>query len=44
MGDKLDIYSIEVDGIKAIYDYSWADADHEQRQINFLTPGYNSYV
>ena len=44
MGDKLDIYCIEVDGIKAIYDYSWADADHEQRQINFLTPGYNSYV
>ena len=44
MSDKLDIYSIEVDGIKAVYDYSWADADYEQRQINYLMPGYKSHV
>ena len=44
MGDYLDIYSLEVDGVSAVYDYSWADADHEQRQISYLMPGYNSYV
>ena len=43
MSDYLDIYSLEVDGVKAIYDYSWSDADHEQRQIQFLMPGYNSH-
>jgi hypothetical protein len=44
MSDKLDIYSIEIDNVKAVYDYSWSDEDHEQRQIQFLMPGYNSYV
>jgi hypothetical protein len=44
MSDNLDIYSIDVDGAKAVYDYSWADEDYEQRQINYLLPGYNSYV
>ena len=43
MSDKLDIYSIEIDDVKAIYDYSWADEDYEQRQINYLMPGYNSH-
>lgn len=44
MGMYLDIYSLEVDGVKAVYDYSWADSDHEERQMQFLMPGYNSYV
>jgi hypothetical protein len=44
MSSMLDIYSIEVDGIKAVYDYSWADDDAEQRQINYLMPGYKRYV
>jgi len=44
VSDKLDIYSIEVDGVKSVYDYSWADEDYEQRQINYLMPGYNSHV
>ena len=44
MSSMLDIYSIEVDGTKAIYDYSWADENYEQRQINYLMPGYNQYV
>ena len=43
MSDKLDIYSIEIDGVKAVYDYSWADEDYEKRQINYLMPGYNSH-
>jgi len=44
MGNHLDIYSLEVDGNHAIYDYSWADLDHEERQIKYLMPGYNSHV
>jgi hypothetical protein len=43
MSDKLDIYSIEVDGVKVVYDYSWSDEDYEQRQINYLMPGYYSH-
>jgi hypothetical protein len=44
MGNYLDIYSLEADGEHAIYDYSWSDPDHEERQINFLMPGYKSHV
>jgi hypothetical protein len=44
MSRYLDIYSLEVDGIMAVYDYSWTDADHEQRQLQRLMPGYNSHV
>jgi len=44
MGNYLDIYSLEVDGQTAVYDYIWSDEDHEQRQINYLMPGYNSHV
>ena len=44
MSSMLDIYSIEIDNIKTIYDYSWADEDYETRQINYLMPGYHSYV
>ena len=42
MSNKLDIYSIECLGSTAVFDYSWADNDHEQRQINFLKLGYNN--
>ena len=44
MGDHLDIYSLEVDGEHAMYDYSWSDEDHEEKQISYLMPGYNSHV
>jgi hypothetical protein len=44
MSNRLDIYSIKCMGKTAVYDYSWADADHEQQQINFLMPGYMSHV
>lgn len=40
VSSHLDIYSLEVDGVKAVYDYSWADEDHEKRQIARLMPGY----
>jgi hypothetical protein len=37
----LDIYSIEVDGIKNTFDYCWTDADYKQQQINMMKPGYD---
>ena len=40
LGDHLDIYRIEVDGVTATYDYHWSDADWRQKQIDFLRPGY----
>lgn len=43
MSTRLDIYSIECLGKKAIYDYSWADHDHEEKQIAVLSKGYDQY-
>lgn len=40
LGDFLDIYKIEVDGVSATYDYHWSDHDWREQQIKFLTPGY----
>ena len=37
LGQHLDIYSIEVNGLKAVYDYCWSDPDHEQKQIDKLS-------
>ena len=37
----LDIYSIDVDGIKNTFDYCWTDADYKQRQIDMMRPGYD---
>jgi hypothetical protein len=44
MNNMLDIYSITVDDVTAVYDYNWADTDHEEQQISYLMPGYNSHV
>jgi len=41
MSTHLDIFAIEVDGVKATYDYCWSDEDYKQRQINSLRPGYD---
>lgn len=41
LSSHLDIYSIEVDGIKNIFDYCWSDADYKQRQIDIMRPGYD---
>jgi hypothetical protein len=38
---RLDIYSIEVDGIKNIFNYCWTDADYKQTQIDMMRPGYD---
>jgi hypothetical protein len=37
----LDIYSIEVDGIKNTFEYCWTDADYKQQQIDMMRPGYD---
>lgn len=41
LGNHLDIYSIEVEGIKQVYDYCWTDADHKDKQIDMMRPGYD---
>lgn len=41
LSDHLDIYAIEVNGVKAIFDYCWSDPDYKQQQINIMRPGYD---
>jgi len=41
LSTHLDIYSIEVDGIKNTFDYCWTDADYKQQQIDMMRPGYD---
>lgn len=36
IGKHLDIYSIEVNGTIAIFDYAWSDSNHETQQIENL--------
>ena len=41
LSQHLDIYSIEVDGVKQVFDYCWADTDYKQQQIDMMKPGYD---
>ena len=41
LSQHLDIYSIEVDGIKHTFEYCWTDADYKQQQIDMMRPGYD---
>jgi hypothetical protein len=41
LSSHLDIYSIEVDGVKNTFDYCWSDVDYKQQQINMMRPGYD---
>ena len=41
LGNYLDIYRIEVDGVSQTYDYCWTDSDYQQQQIQQLKPGYD---
>jgi hypothetical protein len=41
LGGHLDIYKIEVDGVSNVFDYSWADANYKQMQIDMMRPGYD---
>lgn len=44
MSNYLDIYSLRIGDDVAVYDYSWADPDHEEQQIRYLMPGYLSHA
>lgn len=37
LGTHSDIYSIETLGVVGTFDYCWSDADHEQKQMEYLT-------
>lgn len=41
LGNHLDIFKIEVDGVSNTFDYSWADANYKQMQIDIMRPGYD---
>ena len=41
LSSHLDIYSIEIDGVKKVYDYCWRDENYKQMQIDMMKPGYD---
>jgi hypothetical protein len=41
LSDHLDIYSVEANGVKQIFDYCWSDADYKQQQIATMRTGYD---
>jgi hypothetical protein len=41
LSNHLDIYCIEVDGVKQTYNYCWTDDNYKQQQIDQLRPGYD---
>lgn len=41
LSTHLDIYKIEVDGVSNTFDYSWADDNYKQMQIDMMRPGYD---
>jgi len=41
LSNHLDIYSIEVDPYKGVFDYCWSDPDHKEKQIAMMKPGYD---
>lgn len=41
LSSHLDIYSIEVEGVRSVFDYCWSDSDNKQRQIDMMRLGYD---
>lgn len=41
LSSHLDIYSIEIDDVKTVYDYCWTDSDYKKKQIEMMRPGYD---
>jgi hypothetical protein len=41
LGEHLDIYSIEVDGVGNKFEYCWTDTAYKQMQIDMMKPGYD---
>jgi hypothetical protein len=41
LSSHLDVYSIEIDDVKATYEYCWSDNDYKQMQIDIMKSGYD---
>ena len=41
LSDHLDIYAVEVNGVKRTYDYCWRDSNYKEMQIEMMKPGYD---
>jgi hypothetical protein len=41
LSSHLDIYKIEVGQVSNTFEYSWADANYKQMQIDMMKPGYD---
>jgi len=41
LSEHLDIYSIEVNGKKRVYNYCWRDSNYKEMQIEMMKPGYD---
>jgi len=41
LSSHLDIHSVEIDGVKQVYDYCWSDSNYKQMQIDMMRPGYD---
>lgn len=42
LNSHLDIYSIEINGTRGVYNYCWTDSDYKKMQIDMMRPGYDS--
>ncbi len=41
LSSHLDVYEIEINGVKKKYNYCWTDKDYKEMQINMMRPGYD---
>ena len=41
LSSHLDIFSIEIDGVRNEFNYCWNDSDYQQQQIDMMKPGYD---
>jgi len=41
LGNHLDIYRLEINGVAQRYDYCWSDVNYQQMQIDMMKPGYD---
>jgi hypothetical protein len=41
LSSYLDVYAIEIDNRKKVYNYCWTDQNYKNMQINLLKPGYD---
>jgi hypothetical protein len=41
LGNHLDLFRIQVDGVMNTFNYCWTDSDYKQKQISQMRPGYD---